>query len=181
MGRLGDRVGLDRLAPVLQGNKQLAHDHANGTAKNRFTHAFMFMPFERMGAVRLVFASEQAQEETMSLYAGKLDKFIRAVHFRHDPVILVSAIAAGDKVGLYRALADNPTSPAELANATGIDVRCVCEWLANHAASGYIQYDATSQRFWMTEQQAHALADQAGHDFMKGAFVIWRHARLHPR
>jgi hypothetical protein len=123
----------------------------------------------------------QAQEEIMATHVGKLDRFIDAVHHRREPVIRVSTITPSDTVGLYRVLADNPTSADQLAKVTGIELRCVCDWLVAGAATGHIQYDAATQRFWMTEQQALALADTAGHAFIRGGFAFWRDARLLPR
>ncbi|MGF6788362.1 hypothetical protein [Paraburkholderia sp. 35.1] len=82
---------------------------------------------------------------------------------------------------MYKALADNPSSPEELAKKTGTDSRCMREWLAAQAADGYIRHDAASVRFWMTEEQAYALAGQAGLAFIKDAFARWRNTRLFPR
>ncbi|MEA3124003.1 MAG: hypothetical protein QOD67_1022 [Caballeronia sp.] len=117
----------------------------------------------------------------MAIDKGKLDEFLGGFVPGGGAVIRASTIFAGDKLGLYEALADNPSSPEELAKKTGTDSRCLGEWLAAQAASGYLQYDAASQRFWMTEAQAYALADQAGLAFIRGAFAIWRNTRLFPR
>jgi DNA-binding IclR family transcriptional regulator len=78
-------------------------------------------------------------------------------------------------------MADNPSSAEELANTTKTELCCVREWLADLAASGYLQYDAASQRYWMTEQNAYAFADKAGNVFIKGAFSTWRKAKLFGR
>jgi hypothetical protein len=52
-------------------------------------------------------------------------------------------VVIGDKLGLYRALAEaGPLAPAELAARTGTAERYVREWLAGQAASGYVEYDA---------------------------------------
>lgn len=48
-------------------------------------------------------------------------------------------VSIGDRLGLYRALAEaGPSTPAELAAATGTTERYVREWLAGQAASGYV-------------------------------------------
>ena len=117
----------------------------------------------------------------MAILTGKLASIYSAIHHRREPVIYASTIDASNSLSLYAALADNPSSAEELANTTGTELRCVREWLADLAASGYLQYDAASQRYWMTEQQAYALGDTAGHAFIKGAFATWRKAKLFGR
>jgi hypothetical protein len=117
----------------------------------------------------------------MAIDEGKLNEFLGGFFRDRGAVIHAPTIVAGDKLGLYKALADNPSSAEQLAKKTETDPRCVREWLSAQAASGYIQYDAASDRFWMTEEQAYALADQAGLAFIKGAFAIWRNTRLFAR
>ena len=72
----------------------------------------------------------------------------------HAPLIVI-----GDKLGLYRAMGDGqPVTPAELAQRTGTAERYVREWLNANAASKYIEYDAQSQTYFMTPEQAFILA-----------------------
>lgn len=72
-------------------------------------------------------------------------------------------VSIGDRLGLYRALAEaGPSTPAELAAATGTTERYVREWLAGQAASGYVSYDSAAGRFWLDEAQTLAFADPAG-------------------
>jgi hypothetical protein len=123
----------------------------------------------------------QNQEAIMAVHAGKLARFYCAFHHRREPVIYASTIAASNRLELYRALADNPSSAEELASRTKTELRCVREWLAELAAAGYLQYDAVGQRYWMTEQQAYALADKAGNAFIRGAFAAWRNTKLFAR
>lgn len=67
-------------------------------------------------------------------------------------------IVIGDKLGLYRALADGkPVSSAELAERTGTAERYVREWLNANAASKYLEYQADSQTYSMTPEQAFIL------------------------
>ena len=67
-------------------------------------------------------------------------------------------IVIGDKLGLYRALADGkPVTPAELAERTGTSERYVREWLNANAASNYLQYHADSKTYSMTPEQAFLL------------------------
>jgi SAM-dependent methyltransferase len=83
-----------------------------------------------------------------------------------------ATVVIGDKLGLYQALAAGPATPAELADRTSAHPRLVAEWLAAQAASGYVSYDSTSGRFWLTEEQEFALADEDGPMYLPGAFQV---------
>ena len=117
----------------------------------------------------------------MAIYTGKLARSYSAIHHRREPVIYAPTIVASNRLALFAALADNPSSAEELANITKTELCCVREWLADLTASGYLQYDAARQRYWMTKQQAYALADKAGNAFIKDAFATWRKAKLFGR
>lgn len=68
-------------------------------------------------------------------------------------------IVIGDKLGLYRAMADGTRfTPAELAERTGTAERYIREWLNANAAGNYIQYHADSDSYSLSPEQAFALA-----------------------
>lgn len=72
----------------------------------------------------------------------------------HAALILI-----GDKLGLYRAMADGtPVTPAELASRTGTAERYIREWLNANAAGNYVQYHADSGSYSLSPEQALALA-----------------------
>ncbi len=81
-------------------------------------------------------------------------------------------IQIGDELGLYRALAAGPSSAAELARRTGTNERYIREWLANQAASGYVDYDAGSGKYALNEEQALCLADPNGPVDLAGAYEL---------
>jgi len=85
-----------------------------------------------------------------------------------------SAMAViGDKLGLYKALAEHgPLTPEELAKRTGTTERYIREWLSSQAAGGYANYDAKTNRFSLSEEQAFALTDENGPLFLPGAFQL---------
>ena len=71
--------------------------------------------------------------------------------------------------------ARSPTGPAtadELAARTGTHPRYVAEWLRGQAAGGYVEYDAATGTFSLTEEQAFALTDPDGPVYLPGAFVL---------
>lgn len=79
-------------------------------------------------------------------------------------------IIAGDKLGLYKALAGAALTPAELAQQTDTNERYVREWLSNQAASGYVTYDAASGRFSLPPEHVPLLADETSEVFMPPGF-----------
>ena len=103
------------------------------------------------------------------------DAFMAFVHkFAADLGATVAAgnVIVGHELGLYRGLAGQRGTAAELARRTGTDPRYVAEWLSGQAAGGYVMYDAGSGEFWLTEEQALALADPAGPVNVPGAFQL---------
>jgi len=81
-------------------------------------------------------------------------------------------VVLGDRLGLYRALAERPQRPQELAERTGTAPRYVEEWLRGQAAGGYIEYDPATGSYAMTEEQAFVLADPDGAVYAPGAFQL---------
>src|ERR1700722_2247705 len=84
-----------------------------------------------------------------------------------------SRVVIGDRLGLYRAMADGePVSAEELARRTGTDARYVREWLSNQAAGGYVSYDPEQEAFSLTPEQSFALAQEGSPAFVPGAFQV---------
>jgi SAM-dependent methyltransferase len=84
-----------------------------------------------------------------------------------------ATVVMGDKLGLYQALAAHgPATPAELAEATGMDERYLREWLSAQAASEYAHYDPASGRFHLDAVQATCLADPSHPAFVVGGASV---------
>ncbi|HET8755096.1 MAG TPA: class I SAM-dependent methyltransferase [Solirubrobacteraceae bacterium] len=82
-------------------------------------------------------------------------------------------VLIGDELGLYRALAQHgPLTPDQLAVRTNTNERYVREWLGAQAASGYVGYDPSSERFAMSPEQVMAFADETSPVFVPGAFEV---------
>src|SRR5882672_7785364 len=108
----------------------------------------------------------------MAIDENKLNAFLgKAVQ---DLGAAVSAVLVliGDELGLYRALASTPLTPAELAGKTGTHERYVREWLGNQAAGGYVEYDAASEKYSLSAEQALCLADPNGPVDIPGAYSM---------
>jgi SAM-dependent methyltransferase len=81
-------------------------------------------------------------------------------------------VVIGEKLGLYKALAAEPMTSAELAAKTSTDERYVREWLASQAAGGYVTYDEATRKFSLTEEQAFTLANEDSPAYLPGAFEL---------
>ena len=83
-----------------------------------------------------------------------------------------ATVVVGDQLGLYKKLAEKPAQVEDLARRTETDPRYLREWLSAQAASGYVQYDPSSETFSLSEEQAFALAEEGSPAFIPGAFQI---------
>lgn len=83
-------------------------------------------------------------------------------------------VSIGDELGFYKSLSEGPLTADELARRTRTNVRYVREWLANQAAGGYVEYDASTQTFSLSPEQALCLADSDGPADVAGAYSIVR-------
>jgi SAM-dependent methyltransferase len=110
---------------------------------------------------------------TQTIDQDKLDQFMGRFVGDLGAALSASLVVIGDKLGLYRAMADGePTTAEELASRTGTDARYVREWLSNQAAGGYVSYDPENESFWLTPEQSLALAQEGSPAFVPGAFQL---------
>jgi len=80
-------------------------------------------------------------------------------------------ITIGDKLGLYKTLSEsNEMSSQQLADATNTAERYIREWASAQAASGYINYNPSSNTFSMTPEQTAVFGNAKSPVFMTGAF-----------
>ena len=103
------------------------------------------------------------------------DKLMQFVFRAVDEVgatLNAALVVMGDKLGLYRALAGDSLSPAELAERTGTAERYVREWLNAQAAGGFVAYDPGSGRYSLEPEQAVALTDSDSPAFLPGFFQL---------
>src|SRR5262245_40684878 len=77
----------------------------------------------------------------MAIDEARLEEFIGQFAGDFGAALHASTVVVGDKLGLYRALADiGPTDAAGLAQATSCDTRLVQEWLNAQYVAGYCEY-----------------------------------------
>jgi SAM-dependent methyltransferase len=108
----------------------------------------------------------------MAINETKLNEFMGRFVGDLGAVAHAATVVIGDQLGLYKRLAEGPTDVETLARKTETDSRYLREWLCAQAASGYVEYDAATQRFSMSEEQALALAQEGSPAFIPGAFQV---------
>jgi SAM-dependent methyltransferase len=108
----------------------------------------------------------------MAVDMDKLNAFIGRFVGDLGAAVHAGMVVIGERVGLYKALAAEPLSSAELAAKTHTDERYVREWLASQAAGGYVTYDEAKNKFSLNEEQAFALADEDSPAYLPGAFQL---------
>ena len=109
----------------------------------------------------------------MTVNEEKLNEFLGKVVCDVGSAASGVLVVIGDKLGLYRAMADGgAVTPTELATRTELSERYVREWLNAQAAGGYVTYDASSGRYTLPPEQAAALADTESPAFVAGLFQV---------
>src|SRR4051794_27491944 len=110
--------------------------------------------------------------EIPAIDMNKLNAFIGQFVTDLGAAVHTGMVVIGEKLGLYKALAEGPMAAAQLAAKTKTDERYVREWLASQAAGGYIHYDDTTGQFSLSEEQAFALATEDSPAYLPGAFEL---------
>ena len=94
------------------------------------------------GTPKGVVMDDDAPEPTTAMTAldpDRLDAFVRTIASTIDGALHAVTVLVGDRLGLYRAMADGePIDDRELAARTGTSVEFVAVWLASQAAAGYV-------------------------------------------
>jgi ubiquinone/menaquinone biosynthesis C-methylase UbiE len=108
----------------------------------------------------------------MAVDMDKLNAFMGRFVGDLGATVHAGMVVIGEKLGLYKALAAEPMTSAELAVKTRTDERYLREWLSSQAAGGYVTYDEKTHKFSLTEEQAFALAKEDSPAYIPGAFQL---------
>lgn len=110
---------------------------------------------------------------TRPLDEAKVESFLGQVACDFGATLSTILAYIGDKLGLYRALAEaGPMTPKELAGRTGTAERYVEEWLLNQGASGYLTYDPQADRYALPPEHALILTDEDSPFYVGGGFQV---------
>ncbi len=108
----------------------------------------------------------------MALDDAKLGEFLGRFVTDLGATVAAGNVVIGHRLGLYGALAEGDATADELAARTETNPRYVTEWLRGQAAGGYVEYDAATETYSLTEEQAFVLANPDGAVYAPGAFVL---------
>lgn len=110
----------------------------------------------------------------MSVNQENLNKLLGQFVADFGASLHAGMVVIGEKLGLYKAMAKagHPITPGELAQLTGTSERYVREWLCSQAAGGYVSFDANTQKYFLSEEQAFALTDEKSPAYLPGAFLV---------
>jgi 2-polyprenyl-3-methyl-5-hydroxy-6-metoxy-1,4-benzoquinol methylase len=104
---------------------------------------------------------------------ARLEEFLGQAIGDLAATISAGLVAIGDRLGLYKAMADGtPLTAEQLGARTGTAPVYLRPWLANQAAGGYVQYDPLGQTYSMSPEQASALADDDSPAFVPGGVQV---------
>ena len=111
--------------------------------------------------------NDQAADE------AAVEAFLGQVAVDAGAVFHAATVVLGDKLGLYKSLAEGgPATPEELAARTGCDARYLQEWLHAQVVSNYCGYDPATGRFSLSPAQATVLADETSPAFAAGMMSL---------
>ncbi len=112
-------------------------------------------------------------EQPLAVDPDKVHDFVFRAAGELGSTLNAALVVMGDRLGYYRALANNgPTTVEELAARTGTGEHYAREWLNAQAAGGYVTYDAATQRFTLPPEHAVALTDEDSPAYLPGFFQI---------
>ena len=107
-----------------------------------------------------------------ALDMDKLNAFVGQFVMDLGAAVHAGMVVIGEKLGLYKALAEGPVSSTELAAKTKTDERYVRERLSSQAAGGYVTYDEKTNKFSLSVEQAFTLANEDSPAYLPGAFEL---------
>ena len=100
----------------------------------------------------------------------RLKAYMKLVFGSLGGAVTAAMITLGDRMGLYRTLAEEgPGTSVELAARAGLSERWVREWLHQQGASGVLEYEGDG-RFALTAEGRAVLADESHPAFGAGMF-----------
>ena len=108
-----------------------------------------------------------------ALDEAKLHEFIGKMLGDLGGAMSVPTARIGFRLGLFDELAKSPATAAQLAaRAGGLHERYVREWCLAQCANGYVTYDAVSDSFSVSPEQAMVFTVQDSPVYLRGAFEL---------
>jgi 2-polyprenyl-3-methyl-5-hydroxy-6-metoxy-1,4-benzoquinol methylase len=122
----------------------------------------------------LISSPPERRSNMAQLDENKLNAFIGKMLGDLGGAFSVPTVRVGLRLGLFDALhKGGPATSDDLAKrAGGLTERYVREWALAQAASGYVDYDASSKKFSLSPEQAMVFAEKDSPVYLAGAFEI---------
>jgi 2-polyprenyl-3-methyl-5-hydroxy-6-metoxy-1,4-benzoquinol methylase len=103
---------------------------------------------------------------------AKVEEFVGKAIGDFSGAMTTLLCAIGDRLDLFKKLAEGPATSEALAAGAGIDPRYALEWLRAMASAGYIAHDRESGQYSLPPEHVPVLAEEAGPMFMCGGFSM---------
>jgi 2-polyprenyl-3-methyl-5-hydroxy-6-metoxy-1,4-benzoquinol methylase len=103
-----------------------------------------------------------------SIDQAKAEAFVGKVLADTTGLAVTAMSSIGDRLGLFKHLAQAPATSEELAERAHINERYAREWLGAMASAGYLEYDSAAGRFTLPPEHAPVLAQEGGPVFLGG-------------
>ena len=98
-------------------------------------------------------STQQQQPEQNTINEATLHALVGGILHDLGGAFSVPLVQIGESLGLYQTLSEHgPLSSGELAARTGMKERYLREWLSAQAASKYITFEPTTEKFSMTPE-----------------------------
>jgi SAM-dependent methyltransferase len=115
---------------------------------------------------------QQEAGQAAAIDEAKVEAFMGKVIGDYSGAMMTIYCALGDRLGLFKKLAEGPATSGELAKRAGVNERYTLEWLRGMAAAGYIERDRSADSYSLPPEHALALAQEGSPMFMGGGFQM---------
>jgi 2-polyprenyl-3-methyl-5-hydroxy-6-metoxy-1,4-benzoquinol methylase len=111
--------------------------------------------------------------DPMNVDEGRLNQLVGQMLNDLGGAASVAMVRMGDALGLYKTLHEKGGMTCdELAAAANVHPRYLREWLSHQTASNYLSYDAATQKFSLSAEQAMVFAIEDSPVNMVGGFDL---------
>jgi SAM-dependent methyltransferase len=107
---------------------------------------------------------------TTAIDQGRLEEFMGRVVSDAATTIHAATVILGEKLGLYKALAEQAATAAELAARTGLDERYLEEWGNAQVAAGYCSL--VDGRYVLSPEAGEVLANEESPAYATALFTV---------
>ena len=109
----------------------------------------------------------------MAVDEAKLNALVGRIVEEFGAIANAPLVVLGDRLGLFRKMAGaGPMDAEAVSEASGVRLRYAQEWLNAMAASGYVDYDAQTDRYRLSDEAAMVFVDEDSPAFLAGGFEV---------